>query len=383
MFLLGLALVVAAGALGFRFRGAFRGVPEVRIGSARLISPNRADAILTANGYLISRTQAAIGAKVSGRVEEIRVEEGDQVDAGQIIAVLEHADLKAGLLAAGAAHSRARADVRAAEIVLTEDERDLQRKKALFEASIGPREDWEKAGAKRDGSKARLEAMRQQAALDAARVKESQEILENMFIRAPFSGTVISKDAEIGETITPGGMGAASGRGSVVTLADLAHIEVETDVKEDYIGRIRLGQPARVEVDAVPGRIYRGRLRKIIPMGDRSRAIIQVKVEILDADARLFPEMSATVHFLPDETTPADLEDRPRVYVPASALWEKEGGQAIWVVREGRVSARMVLTGGRRGDLVEIREGLDGGEQVILDPPPGLTEGARVQAAKP
>jgi RND family efflux transporter MFP subunit len=379
--LLAVAVLVALVALAVRFRGAVSGGPEVRIGTVRVISPNRADSILTANGYLVSRTQAAIGAKVSGRVEQILVEEGDRVEKDGILAILEHADLDASLGAARAALSRARADVIEAEANLTEDRRDVTRKQSLLDSGIGSRETLEKAEAKRDASAARLDALRQQVALSEALVRESQERLENMFIRAPFSGTVISKDAEVGETITPGGMGAASGRGSVVTLADLASLEVETDVKEDYIGRIRLGQPARIDVDAVPERSYEGRLRQIIPMGDRSRAVIQVKVEVLDADERLFPEMSATVHFIPDETPRAEVDDRPRVYAPAAAVREVDGGRAIWIVRDDRVSSVTVVTGRARDDLIEIREGLSGGERVVLDPPADLSEGVSIRPA--
>ena len=123
-----------------------------------------------------------------------------------------------------------------------------------------------------------------------------------MFIYAPFDGTVVTKDAEKGESIMPGGMGASSGRGSVITLAKLDELEVDTDVKEDYLGQLHKGQPTQVVVDAVPDRRYKGRLREIIPMGDRTRGIVKVKVSILDPDERLFPELSATVHFLPDQT---------------------------------------------------------------------------------
>lgn len=381
--LLAVAVLIGLVAVAMRIRGAVGGGPVVQVGTVRIISPARADSILTANGYLVSRTQAAIGAKVSGRVESILVEEGDTVERNAVLAVLEHADLDASLLGARAALSRARADVIEAEAVLAEDERDVARKRSLLESGIGSREDLEKAEAKQDASAARLQALQEQVSLSEARVTESEELLENMFIRAPFSGTVISKDAEVGETITPGGMGAASGRGSVATLADLSHLEVETDVKEDYIGRIRIGQPARIDVDAVPERSYQGRLRQIIPMGDRSRAVIQVKVEVLDADERLFPEMSASVHFIPDETAPAPIDDRPRVYAPAGAIREAGGGSAVWVVRDGRVGSVAVVTGRTRDDLVEIREGLKGGESVVIDPPEGLSEGAKIRSAAP
>ncbi|HVJ85008.1 MAG TPA: efflux RND transporter periplasmic adaptor subunit, partial [Caulifigura sp.] len=137
-------------------------------------------------------------------------------------------------------------------------------------------------------------------ALAEAKVQETEQFKENMIVRAPFDGTVISKDAEVGESILPGGMGEASGRGSVVTIADLERLEVDCDVKEDYIGRVLSGSPAEVAVDAVPNRRYSAKVRKVIPMGDRARATIKVKVAITDADERLFPNMSAKVYFLPE-----------------------------------------------------------------------------------
>jgi RND family efflux transporter MFP subunit len=379
--LLAVALLVAVAALLWRWLPGLTGAVEVRVATARVVSAARAGSILTASGYLVSRTQASIGAKVSGRVLEIGVEEGDPVEQDQVLAVLEHADLDASLGAARAALARATADVTEAEAMLLEDERDVVRKKALFEEAIGPREDWEKAQAKRDGSRARLDAVRQQVSYSEAVVREAEERLENMFIRAPFAGTVISKDAEVGETITPGGMGAASGRGSVVTLADLAHLEVETDIKEDYIGRIQVGQPARIEVDAVPDRPYQGRLRQIIPMGDRSRAVIQVKVEVVDADAALFPEMSASVHFLPQGDAPPPVEQEPQVFVPASAVSRAGGEPAVFVVREGQVRRVAVKTGETRDNLIEVVDGLAGGESVVLEPAADLTDGAKVKLA--
>ena len=144
-----------------------------------------------------------------------------------------------------------------------------------------------------------------------------------------------------------------------------------------------MGQPARVQVDAVPERSYQGRLRQIIPMGDRSRAIIQVKVEVMDADERLFPEMSATVHFLPDETAvAAAAEERPRVFVPAAAVRRRDGGHIVWTVRDERATAVTVVAGAELDGQVEIREGLSGGETVVLDPPSGLADGDRVRIAE-
>jgi RND family efflux transporter MFP subunit len=195
---------------------------------------------------------------------------------------------------------------------------------------------------------------------------------------------VISKDAEVGESILPGGMGEASGRGSAVTVADLDHLEVECDVKEDYISRVVPGQSAEVAVDAVPGRKYEGRVRKVIPMGNRARATIKVKVEIVNVDERLFPDMSATVYFLPAETSPASATPPRRVFCDSEAIEEGDGGggdggQFVWVADEkDRVRRIDVATGPARDKRTEITRGLSGGERVVIAPP-GIQAGQKVK----
>jgi RND family efflux transporter MFP subunit len=201
-----------------------------------------------------------------------------------------------------------------------------------------------------------------------------------MYIRAPFDGTVISKDAEVGESILPGGMGEASGRGSVVTIADLEHLEVDCDVKEDYISRVFEDQPTEVAVDAVPDRRYRGRVRKIIPMGDRARATIKVKVEILDVNNLLFPDMSSTVYFLPTETEAVEAE-KARVFCSANAVVEREQTKIVW--KMDQQNPVMVETGVAKDGRIEILSGLVGGERIVTNPPSdGLKPGQLVKLSE-
>jgi RND family efflux transporter MFP subunit len=183
----------------------------------------------------------------------------------------------------------------------------------------------------------------------------------------------------------PGGMGASSGRGSVITLANLDELEVDTDVKEDYLGQLHVGQPAQVAVDAVTDRRYKGRLRAIIPMGDRTRGIVKVKVSILDPDERLFPELSATVNFLPDhrDAADADAAQEKGVFAPAAAIQGTGEDQYVWVLNENRVSKAAVKTIGEpRDGLVRVTGDLVGGEQAVTNPPPNLRPGAEVKLAE-
>jgi RND family efflux transporter MFP subunit len=215
-------------------------------------------------------------------------------------------------------------------------------------------------------------------------VREAEVTIDNMHVYAPFSGTVVAKDAELGETILPGGMGAASGRGSVATIADLDHLDVDTDVKEDYLSQIEKGQPAEVIVDAVPQKRYRGQLREIIPMGDRSRGIVKVKVSVLDPDEKLFPDLSATVHFLPQDGPEVAASAKPAMYVPAAALLTRDGRTMVWRLNaEQQVDGVAVTVKARQQDgLVTVEGQLEGGDTVIVDPPPEIAEGVRVRTAE-
>ncbi|MBC8115872.1 MAG: efflux RND transporter periplasmic adaptor subunit, partial [Candidatus Saccharimonas sp.] len=254
---------------------------EVRLASVTVESGRSADATVVATGYLESRRQAKIGARAPGRIELIHVEEGSRVETGQILAVLEHADLDASLAAIEASLARAKATQQEQELTIRQSQREFERTERLWNSKVASETEYEERKFKYESDVARRASLVADVALAEARVREAEQMKANMFIKAPFNGTVISKDAEVGESILPGGMGEASGRGSAVTVADLEHLEVECDVKEDFISRIVPGQTTEVAVDAVPGFRYQGRVRKIIPMGDRARATIKVKVEIV------------------------------------------------------------------------------------------------------
>lgn len=376
-----LGLAVSAGLAGWKYRDQFRPLPQVRTDTVRVMTQGQARTVLTATGYLESRWQASVGAKVAGRIESIPVEEGMRVRKGDVLAVIEHADLQASLLERKAAVEQAKADLADVEILAEQRARDLARERRLHAQGAGTQAALEAAETEDRVARARVVARQKAVELAEARVREVEEAIRNMYILAPFDGTVISKDAEVGETIMPGGMGLASGRGSVATVADLTQLEVDTDVKEDSLGELRKGQPAEVMVDAVPDKRYRGELREIIPMGDRSRGIVKVKVKILDPDERLFPELSATVNFLPLGEEAHAGQNSPQTYLPQAALVNDSGGHYAWkLLPSGQVRRVPVQPQGEpRDGLVPIEGALQGGDTVIVDPPAGLVDGARVR----
>lgn len=351
---------------------------EVQITTPTIESGRSAEALVVASGYLESRRQARIGARAPGRIEVVHVEEGSLVTKNQVLAVLEHADLDASLSAAKAARDRAKSQVAEQEITVAQAKRDYERALSLHQAEALPDSEFDQKKYEYESMAARLASLKVDVELAQARVLESEQLRENMFVRAPFDGTVISKDAEVGESILPGGMGEASGRGSVVTIADLQHLEVDCDVKEDFIANIAEGQTAEVMVDAVPDKRYEGRVRKIIPMGDRARATIKVKVEIVDADDRLFPDMSGRVYFLPTQVEESGLSEQRRMFVPAACVVEIKDAPVVWVVDgTGRVHAKSIEVREPKDGRREVLSGLAASDRIVVAPP-ALSENQRV-----
>ena len=366
-----------------RMLESVRPKPEVRVSTVSVETGRSADATVVATGYVKSRQQARIGARATGRIELVNVEEGSRVKANDVLAVLEHADLDASLAAVKATAARSRSELLEQDVEIQRTQKIFERSQRSFAAKTIAAAEFEADEFQHQAAVARKTSLEAALELAEARVNEAEQLVENMFVRAPFAGTVISKDAELGESIMPGGMGEASGRGSVVTIADLDHLEVECDVKEDFISRVTAGQQSEVAVDAVPDRRYQGKVRKIIPMGDRARATVKVLVEILDADERLFPDMSSTVYFLGSSTEEQNQNEKPRIFCPNDALHAEGGETFVWIVSsDDRLKKVIVEVGEEKEDRTEILKGLSGGEKVVVSVPKEFKEGMMVKTAQ-
>ena len=341
---------------------------EVQVATASATGGGSASASgISANGYVVARTKASVSAKVLGRLEYLGVSEGSRVEKGQVIARIEGADVRAAVDAGKARVAELKAEAAQAT-------RDRERAETLFRQGVLSDADVESARTHEASLAAQLEGARAQLALAVAN-------LENTFVRAPFSGTVLRKDAEAGEIVAPSSAGGGLTRTAIVTIADLSTLEVEVDVNEAYIAQVRNGQPCRITLDAYPDTSFAGRVRQVVPTADRQKATVQVKVSILDRDPRILPEMGAKVEFAHEEGATVPAAPR-RVLVPASAVGQGGNGARVWVVEEGRVSSRTVDVGPTRGDQMEIRRGLEGGESVVLGAPAGLKDGARVRVKR-
>jgi RND family efflux transporter MFP subunit len=324
-------------------------------------------ASVTANGYVIARTRASVSAKLAGRIADLKVSEGSRLQKGEIIARLENADYQAQVAQAEAALASARADLVEAQAerdVATQAQRRLERMRAQ-DKSIVPDQEFENAQGRTEQAVARVQAAQARIGAALGSRNFARANLENTVIRAPFSGTVLRKEAEVGEVVAPS-VGGGLTRGAVVTMADLTTLEVEVDVNEAYIARVRGGQPAKITLDAYPDTSFRGRVRQVVPTADRQRATVQVKVSIMDRDPRILPEMGARVDFLDTARVAAGAPaGSPRFRLPAAAVRELNGATVVWVIRGGRLESRAVEAGPVSGGFREVRSGLSGGELLL------------------
>ena len=336
---------------------------------------------VVANGYVVARTKAAVSAKIPGRLAMINVSEGSRVEKGAIIARLDNADYAAAVAQAEAGLASAKATLIEAQSDRDQMQRDYVRVRDIHTQNpnlVSP-QDVENADSRARQAEARFGAQSARVDAAAAALRMAQANLENTYIRAPFSGTVLRKEAEVGEVVAPS-VGGGLTRGAVVTMADLATLEVEVDVNEAYIARIQGGQQARITLDAYPDTSFRGTVRQVVPTADRQRATVQVKVAIVDRDPRILTEMGAKVEFLGSPST-QEVAQRPRILVPADAVRSDNGRDVVWIVRDGRLQKHDVDAGPVSGNFREIRAGLSGGEQLLVGGIETPREGQRVKTA--
>src|SRR5437773_10230678 len=276
--------VVVLAAVLLATSGALGSAVPVRLTPATMVSPMRSGAVLVASGYVVAQRKAAVASKGTGRLVYLGVVEGDRVRAGQVIARIEDSDIKAQLAQAQASLDLSRAELRDAE-------HSLARERLLLDSAFSSQASY-------DAAEARYQRVRASIAIAQAAVQAAEVALENTVIRAPFDGTVLSKNADVGEVVAPLAASAFS-KSAVVTIADLRSLEVEADVAEANLEAISPGQPCEIVLDAYPDERYPGVVAKIVPTADRAKATVQVKVAFRSYDARVLPEMSAKVHFLP------------------------------------------------------------------------------------
>ena len=338
--------------------------------------PAQAITVLNATGYVTADRKAAVATKGTGRLEWLGVREGSQVKAGDIIARLENSDMQAQL-----AQARANVEVaKARQQQLQADQLDaalnFKRQQQLAAQGFVSPAAVDTAQSRHLQSVSAVAAQAATVTMMQAAVRSAEAALDNTFIRAPFSGVVLTKQANVGDIVAPFSTSADS-KGAVVTLADMATLEVEADVSETSLAMAHLDQPCEIQLDALPDIHLLGRVHRIVPTVDRSKATVKFKIRFEEHDPRVLPDMSAKVAFLNRPLMPD--ERRPRLAVQTEAI---RNGHVFVLDAQGTAQQRQIESGNKLGDLTEIRSGLQNGETVVLQPPANLASGMRVVEKK-
>ena len=350
-------------------RAAAREVETVHP-TLQTLAVGRGTPILTASGYLVARRKAVVSAKIQGRLAELNVEEGSRVWEGQVIARLDSADYEAQVDVARAQVQRGQAD-------LAEQERELRLTQRLAQAGVVSKDQFEAAESRVRAAEASLAQSRANFALSEAN-------LENTSIRAPFTGVVVKKMAEIGESVAPipPGVNLSTSSGAIVAMTDMATLEAEVDVSESNVARLKQGQAAQVSVEAFPDRVYRAWLRQVIPTADRTKATVTVKVAIQDPDENLKPEMSVKVTFVErvKGRPSSSVGTGPLISVPKDSIATRNGSAVVFEVsQDKRVYAVPVVIGTEYQDQVTVKQGLNGSESLVAHPSDDLKDGDPVR----
>jgi RND family efflux transporter MFP subunit len=314
---------------------------------------------------------------VTGRLVWLGVEEGSRVKKGEVVARLESQDVEAAKTQAAANLETARFNLENARAELADAALNLNRSKELVDKNFIARGEYDTSMARHKKAVAAVNAAESVIRANEAALESAGIQLEYTLIRAPFDAVVLTKNADIGDIVTPFSASVES-KAAVVTIADMDSLQVQADVSESSLGQVKIGQPCEIQLDALPDKRLRGAVHMIVPTGDRSKAAVMVKIRFVDWDHRILPELSAKISFLSKPVSKMD--QVPRTAVNQKALVARGEGKAVFLVKGDRVEETLVRTGAQIGDMVEVLIGLKAGDQVVLEPPPKLKSGARVKA---
>ena len=376
-------LVVVIAAAGF---GAWRWFSREQVLEVEtaLVSERQVGtqaAVLNASGYVTARRRATVSSKITGKVVEVNVEEGQAVTQGQVLARLDDASMRAALALAQAQAEASRRAVRENDVRLAEAKVNLARTSRLIKDGLTTQVEVEAAQAEVDSLDARLEAARQQVLVAERQTDVQRTALDDTVIRAPFSGVAISKDAQPGEMVSPVSAGGGFTRTGIGTIVDMRSLEIEVDVNESYINRVSAGQPVTAILDAYPEWPIPARVITTVPTADRQKATVLVRIAFNELDPRILPDLGVKVTFLrgADADDAAASDARPVMLVPKAAITTDGSQSYVFVVDAGGVvDRRAVSIGGTDGERLEVRAGLNAGERVVVSPPATLAAGAKV-----
>jgi HlyD family secretion protein len=340
--------------------------------------PSQNYTLLNATGYVVPQRKAAVASKAQGRLEWLGVLEGSRVKKDEIIARVESRDVEASAAQARAQVQVAEANLQLQQAELRDAEVNLKRSEMLLEPKAISKQQYDADLARYNKARASISNAQASIASSKANARAAEVSVEQTVIRAPFDGVVLIKHANVGDNITPFSA-AADTKGAIVTIADMDTLEVEADVAESNIARITVEQPCEILLDALPNLRMAGRVSRIVPTVDRSKATVLVKIRFVDRDPRVLPDMSAKIAFLSKPVPPED--NKPLTAVQPSAVVDRDGKAVVFVVADGKVRQVPVTRGPKIGELQAV-QGVKPGETVVLAPADKLADGARVTVTK-
>lgn len=385
-----IAMLVLLGAASVAFRNR---KPEVEVTTA-LKPSNAPSGVLNASGYITPRRRATIAAKITGRVTGVYFDEGTRVKEGQLLAKLDDSDAVRGLESAKADRDAAQAAIEDYEVQLRNAQIELRRAEELVKGGVQTQQNLDAARTTADSLRAKISLAKQQVIASQARIGVQQQIVDNCVITAPFAGIAVSKDAQVGEMVSPVSAGGGFTRTGIATIVDLHSNEVEVDVGESYIAKVKQDQGVNAVLDAYADVTYPGKVRTVIPTADRQKATVKVRISFTEddhkklrdpaIDPRILPDMGVKVTFLEDEKkqpTAAEKKDTPEVIavVPQNSIHIDGGTKFVFLLKDGKLERHAVKVGSNHGTDVEILAGIQTGVQVVTKGPESMSDGQEVQ----
>ncbi|QWP78349.1 efflux RND transporter periplasmic adaptor subunit [Lysobacter sp. K5869] len=373
-----LAVLAAAGWLAFgRSAGA-----KVRTATVTAIGAGNGGAgasVLDATGYIVARRIATVSAKITGKVREVMIEEGQRVEEGQIMATLDPIDANAQRELSAAQLAAAQSDVARVQAQLKEAEANASRLSSLTQQQLVSRSQFDQAVAQRDSLRAQLLTAQRNVKVSGDGLRISDIGVDNTIVRAPFSGVVTAKAAQPGEIVSPLSAGGGFTRTGIGTIVDMDSLEIEVDVGESFIGRVKPKMPVEATLNAYPDWKIPAEVIAIIPTADRGKATVKVRIAIKSRDPRIVPDMGIRVSFLEAAKPAGAAPAKPSAMLPNAALAQRDGKDVAFVVEDGKARRTEVTLGRKLGEDREVTAGLSGGETVVLDPSDSLQDGAKVR----
>ncbi|MGO4775180.1 efflux RND transporter periplasmic adaptor subunit, partial [Lysobacter sp. 2RAB21] len=322
---------------------------------------------------------ATVSAKITGKVREVMIEEGQRVEAGQVMATLDPIDADAQRSLSAAQLAAAQSDTARVQAQLKEAEANATRLAALVKQQLVSKSQYDQAVASRDSLRAQLDTAQRNVKVSSDSLHISDLGVDNTIVRAPFSGVVTAKAAQPGEIVSPLSAGGGFTRTGIGTIVDMDSLEIEVDVGEAFIGRVQPKMPVEAVLNAYPDWKIPAEVIAIIPTADRGKATVKVRISIKSRDPRIVPEMGVRVSFLEAAKPASAVQTKPSAMAPNAALAQRDGKDVVFVVAQDKVAQTAVTLGRKLGDDREVTAGLSGGESVVLDPPESLKDGSRVR----